>query len=381
MSSTFFKRVQQQGEADASALPDVLFLAEAQFLRMLYLERKRTERSGRRFVLMLLKSDNLLRAANKQVFETLLHTLFHSSRETDIKGWYKDGLILGVIFTDLGCAEGKVVAHALLTKIIAALDSTLSNEQINQITLSFHVFPDDWSEYEPEGLAASALYPEVLRAAASHRVSHLLKRAIDVLGSASGLILLSPLLAIIAALVKLTSEGPVLFRQTRIGRCGKTFTFLKFRSMYLNSDATLHQQYVKTLISSANGSGQATHSHPASFKLTTDPRVTPLGRFLRRTSLDELPQLVNVLTGEMSLVGPRPPILYEFECYQTWHKMRLLAVKPGITGLWQVAGRSRVPFDQMVRMDLTYARSWSLWMDVKILLRTPVAVFSCRGAY
>ncbi len=117
------------------------------------------------------------------------------------------------------------------------------------------------------------------------------------------------------------------------------------------------------------------------FKLTRDPRVTPIGRFLRRTSLDELPQFFNVLLGEMSLVGPRPPIAYEFEAYDIWHKRRLLAVKPGITGLWQVKGRSRVTFDEMVRLDLRYASSWSLWLDIKILLETPRAVIGGVGAF
>src|SRR2546422_5417446 len=119
----------------------------------------------------------------------------------------------------------------------------------------------------------------------------------------------------------------------------------------------------------------------AIYKLTNDPRLTRLGRFLRKTSLDELPQFLNVLRGEMSMVGPRPPIPYELEAYDIWHRRRLLDVQPGITGLWQVSGRSRLPFDDMVRLDLKYARAWSLWLDLKILLRTPHAVFSGEGAY
>ncbi len=115
--------------------------------------------------------------------------------------------------------------------------------------------------------------------------------------------------------------------------------------------------------------------------MTNDPRVTPVGKFLRRTSLDEFPQFFNVLRGEMSLVGPRPPLPYEFERYVVWHKRRLLAVKPGITGLWQVEGRSKVPFDEMVRMDLEYAKKWSIWMDIKILFRTPLALLNSDGAY
>jgi lipopolysaccharide/colanic/teichoic acid biosynthesis glycosyltransferase len=116
------------------------------------------------------------------------------------------------------------------------------------------------------------------------------------------------------------------------------------------------------------------------YKLTADPRITPIGRFLRKTSLDELPQFFNVLKGEMSLVGPRPPVSYEFESYGLWHRQRLSSVKPGITGLWQVDGRSRVTFDEMVRLDIRYARSWSLWLDLKILVQTPRAVVSGIGA-
>ena len=203
----------------------------------------------------------------------------------------------------------------------------------------------------------------------------------DICGSLAALVVFSPVLAVIAASIKLTSRGPVLFRQQRIGQFGRRFTFLKFRSMHSNTDSRIHEEYVQWFISGANGSGQGAHTVSATFKLTADPRITPVGKFLRKTSLDELPQLLNVLSGEMSLVGPRPPIPYEFQRYRVWHKGRLLAVKPGITGLWQVEGRSRVTFDEMVRMDLKYANSRSLWVDLKLLFRTPAAAFSGKGAY
>jgi lipopolysaccharide/colanic/teichoic acid biosynthesis glycosyltransferase len=170
-----------------------------------------------------------------------------------------------------------------------------------------------------------------------------------------------------------------LFCQQRLGQYGKKFNFLKFRSMSVNNDSTIHEEYVKSFIANASGSSQ-TAEGPTTYKIAADPRVTPLGRFLRKTSLDELPQFLNVLKGDMSLVGPRPPVLYEAQCYHVWHRTRLLAAKPGLTGLWQVAGRSRVKFDDMVRMDLKYATSWSLWLDIKILLRTPLAVVSGNGA-
>jgi lipopolysaccharide/colanic/teichoic acid biosynthesis glycosyltransferase len=202
----------------------------------------------------------------------------------------------------------------------------------------------------------------------------------DVTGSLILLALLSPIFFLIAAAIKLTSRGPVLFRQQRIGEHGTPFTFLKFRSMYIDNDASQHKEYVHQLIA-----GQAA-KHPTNgngdgvFKLTNDPRITPVGNFLRRTSLDELPQFVNVLRGEMSLVGPRPPVPYEVEAYATWHRRRLLEAKPGITGLWQVEGRSRVGFDDMVRLDLRYARHCSPWLDLKILWQTPRAVIAGDGA-
>jgi exopolysaccharide biosynthesis polyprenyl glycosylphosphotransferase len=205
------------------------------------------------------------------------------------------------------------------------------------------------------------------------------KRAMDLLASSLALLFLSWLLFAIVLLIKATSKGPALFRQTRIGEHGKPFTFLKFRSMYVDNDATIHKEYVARLIAGKTDSpAQAT---PEVFKITNDPRVTPIGRILRKTSLDELPQLINVLKGQMSLIGPRPPVPYEFERYDLWHRRRVLEVKPGITGLWQVRGRSRTSFDEMVRLDLHYTRNWSLWLDFKILLDTPRAVFSGDGAY
>jgi len=207
------------------------------------------------------------------------------------------------------------------------------------------------------------------------------KRSMDIAGSLFALVLLSPVFIAIAVAVKLTSKGPVLFRQQRIGQYGRRFTFLKFRSMYVSNDHTIHQEYVKRLIAGTIGPEEENGRKPEVYKLTNDPRITPFGRFIRQTSLDEVPQFVNVLIGSMSLVGPRPPVPYEFECYDMWHRQRLVAVKPGITGPWQVGGRSKTTFDEMVRMDLKYASSWTPWTDFTIILRTPRAVFSGEGAY
>ncbi len=210
-----------------------------------------------------------------------------------------------------------------------------------------------------------------------------IKRVIGIFLSITSAVIFLPFFIVIAILTKLSSrQGPVIFKQERIGLSRKKFTFWKFRSMYVNSNSEIHRSYVEQLIK--NGSPNdptATQEHEKTYKITNDPRVTPVGKFLRKTSIDELPQLINVLKGEMSLVGPRPPIPYELWSYDIWHKRRVLDIKPGITGLWQVKGRSRTTFDEMVRLDLKYIREWSLWLDIKILLQTPWAVFSSKGAY
>ena len=335
-----------------------------------------------RFVLMLLDSENLVRIGNSaKLLETVLRALSRSTRETDVKGWYTGGSIIGVIFTDIGTTDGRAVAEALLTRVTKALSGVLAIDQIDKIKISFHVFPESRDENGARYPSDRALYPELQPELDPKKLSRAMKRSVDIVGSLAALVCLAPVFGLVALFVKLTSKGKILFRQERVGQHGVRFTFLKFRSMYSDNDPAVHEEYVKGLISGAQASEEALAGEPGVYKLTKDPRVTPIGRFLRRTSLDELPQFVNVLRGEMSLVGPRPPVPYEFDCYALWHKRRLLAVKPGITGLWQIGGRSTMKFDDMVRLDLAYARTWSVGMDIKILLRTPRAVFSGSGAY
>lgn len=206
-----------------------------------------------------------------------------------------------------------------------------------------------------------------------------LKRLMDIVGSILGILMLLPLMLITALMVKISSKGPVIFKQRRVGFRGKYFTFLKFRSMFVNNEDRLHQDYVTKLIHGANDQINKGTKEKPFYKIVDDPRITRIGRFLRKTSLDELPQFFNVLKGEMSLVGPRPPIPYELKAYQNWHFRRILAVKPGITGLWQVSGRSRTTFDEMVRLDIEYAENWSLWLDLKILFKTVKAVLAAEG--
>ncbi len=196
----------------------------------------------------------------------------------------------------------------------------------------------------------------------------LVKRVIDVFVSAVLLILFSPLIAGIAVAIKLTSPGPVIFTQRRCGLNGRVFDFYKFRSMYIDAEKRADE-----LRESNEVDGPV-------FKMKRDPRVTPVGRFLRRTSLDELPQLWNVLKGDMSIVGPRPPLPEEVEKYERWQRRRL-SMKPGITCIWQVSGRSRIGFQEWMKLDLQYIDNWSIWLDLKIIFKTIPAVLSGRGAY
>jgi lipopolysaccharide/colanic/teichoic acid biosynthesis glycosyltransferase len=202
------------------------------------------------------------------------------------------------------------------------------------------------------------------------RSSRLLKRAVDVVLSAVALVALAPLLAFVAAIIRLDSPGPVLFRQARMGVDDRPFQILKLRTMSVNADA------LRDELRHRSETGD-----PRLFKLRDDPRVTRVGRPLRRLSIDELPQLVNVLRGEMSLVGPRPLPLDEDENITDWGRRRL-DLRPGITGLWQTLGRSDIPFDEMLRLDYVYVTSWSLWSDVRIMLRTlPSLAGRSNGAY
>jgi lipopolysaccharide/colanic/teichoic acid biosynthesis glycosyltransferase len=356
-------------------------MPEPVFHRALCLERKRAERSGKRFVLMLLEAGHALARGGDGVAvpDKVVSVILSSIRDTDIAGWHSANNVLGIIFTELGTADQQLVLTVLRAKVTAALKAALPAEDLKDVRVSFHCFPEGGNDPETGRPAIATLYPDLLHRDTATRVSLALKRGLDVLGSALALLVLAPLFAVLAAAIKLTSPGPVLFRQQRIGQYGVPFTFLKFRSMYVRSDSQIHRDFVKQFIDGNNKA--AGENGPVVYKITHDPRVTRIGRFLRRTSLDELPQFINVLRGDMSLVGPRPPIQYELDAYRPWHRRRLLEVKPGITGLWQVTGRSRLCFDDMVRLDLQYARACSLWLDLKILVQTPRAVISREGAY
>ena len=202
------------------------------------------------------------------------------------------------------------------------------------------------------------------------------KMLLDKVLASIAVLLYLPVLLIVAVLIKLTSKGPVFVRQTRLGKNAKPFTLFKFRTMYTGDNQIYAQDFVKNLIAGEYGE----IGKDPLLKLVNDPRVTPLGRFLRKTSFDEFPQFINVLRGDMSIVGPRPPLPFEYELYEEWHKERL-SVKPGITGLWQIEGRSRSTFDEMIKLDIKYARQRSILLDLKIIFKTPSVVLSGKGAY
>jgi exopolysaccharide biosynthesis polyprenyl glycosylphosphotransferase len=210
-------------------------------------------------------------------------------------------------------------------------------------------------------------------------VERFVKRASDIVISFITIVLLSPVWLVISLLIKSNSRGPIMFTQERVGMDGRIFLCYKFRTMLADADDTIHRDAYQKNIEGADGANAGDDGEPVFGKVKDDPRVTGAGRWLRRSSLDEFPQLLNVLKGDMSIVGPRPPIPYEVEEYDIWHRKRL-DMKPGMTGLWQVSGRNRLTFEEMVRIDLFYIENWSLWLDLKIILLTLPAMWRGDGA-
>jgi lipopolysaccharide/colanic/teichoic acid biosynthesis glycosyltransferase len=354
-----------------------LFLDEEYFQGILTLERKRAERSKKHFLLVLLG----LPAQPKKFpaepsLEKINSALSVSCREIDIKGWYQQERTIGIIY--IGYSDGGKTV--ICEKLLKNLSSVFSREEIAQLTVSCIVYPRTGADEDYQVI--NHLYLDPVQASIGRACSMVIKRSIDIIGSVAALLLFSPFFLVVPLLIKATSRGPVLFRQKRVGQGGKQFTFLKFRSMYVDNDDSIHLEFMKKHIKGpGTARGPSEPGKTEVFKIVHDPRVTRIGAFLRRTSLDELPQIINVLRGEMSLVGPRPAIPYEVREYDDWHLERIFPVKPGITGVWQVEGRSRTTFDAMVRMDISYIRNWSVLMDLKLLLKTPLSMLSAKGAY
>lgn len=348
------------------------FLDEKIFTGALVRERKRADRSSQSLGLLLVALDQT-RPASSTVSEALIAGLMTAKRDTDVAGWFESRKTLGLILPEIP-DEGQLFADDLKGRLQRALELRAGQQVTNGWSMQFHAHLTQQASTPEAHPPVDPLLPRSRGAAVRDGI----KRAVDVVGSLVLLGILAPVFLLIAALVKLKSPGPVFFKQTRVGQGMKPFTMLKFRTMHVNASHAMHHEFVTSFIKSGSQAQEA--GRKGMFKIANDPRVTTIGRILRKTSLDELPQFWNVLRGDMSLVGPRPPLQYEVDQYQPWHCRRVLDAKPGITGLWQVAGRSRTTFDEMVRLDLRYARASSLWTDVKILLATPMAVFVGKGA-
>ena len=250
--------------------------------------------------------------------------------------------------------------------VLDEVHTTMTNDELNALVLRRYSAAHSLFG---RGLLKFHFQVQRLRAIWFARGHDVLKRSLDIFGSALLLLLGSPFFLLLAAAIKLEDGGPILFAQTRVGRYGRRFKMYKFRSMCLNAEQRLRELLAKNQ-----------HRDGVTFKLKDDPRITRAGKWLRKFSLDELPQLFNVLIGDMSLVGPRPPVPGEVEKYSLAHRRRL-AIKPGLTCLWQVSGRAEIDFSGQVELDVDYIENLSFWMDLKILARTVPAVLSGKGAY
>lgn len=341
------------------------------FLRQLEREKRRTDRSKASLSIVLFRFDSR-RDDHFDDVDRLLGVLSKNKRETDIVGYLSDDLIAALL-PDTE-AQGTLV---LKQKVVARLGSgpfstvaaTYPDRLFDDLIRENNAIPDP-----------NPFFLESFPRASDSVGSYAIKRSLDIAGAIIVLLLLSPLMLVIAIAVAVTSPGPVIFKQVRLGKRGVPFNFYKFRSMYCNADDQVHRDYVAKLIAGdVQGINQGDETKPL-YKMKDDRRITRIGRLIRKTSMDELPQLFNVARGDMSLVGPRPPLPYEAEKYQSWHLRRVLEVKPGITGLWQVNGRSKTSFDEMVRMDLRYTRNCSLALDLKILIKTVKVVLRGDGA-
>ena len=291
-----------------------LIADESFFGRQLALERKRSERTGDPFALMILDIAQLNGDAPARKIAKMCAAMRGATRDTDQYGWYTYPTAIGGLFPALRDGERVSVETALAAKTGRALQQVLDPEDAKKVGMSFHFYPEDFPADGPGYRSNRLLYPDLARRDKSRPVHRLVKRCMDIVGSLAGLLLFSPAFLIIPILIRLTSPGPAFYRQRRVGRYGREFDFLKFRTMQVNNDAQVHEQYVRKLIHSQVPAPAPAGGAKPVYKIVNDPRVTRIGRFLRRSSLDELPQILNVIAGQMSLVGPRPRLPDEVRC-------------------------------------------------------------------
>lgn len=340
------------------------------FLKQLRLEILRAQRSKSTLSIILLTLNDKTDVESINMNE-ILGVIREKTRDTDMSGFVNHKAIC-VLLPDTDEAGAKAICAKLVNE----------NSQFSMTTSSYpdHIF----ESLTKNGCIRPDAFPfELWDSGDLMDVSwfkFLLKRGVDIVGSIIGILIFMPVMLITALAIKVTSPGPVIFSQLRLGKQGAPFTFYKFRSMHMNMDNQIHREYVQDFIKGNHAKVNQGDAEKPLYKIKSDPRITRVGKFIRKTSIDELPQFFNVLKGDMSLVGPRPPLAYEAEKYQAWHLRRILEMKPGITGLWQVEGRSKTEWNDSVRLDIRYIQNWSLLYDLKILLRTVKEVLRCRGA-
>ncbi len=427
----YFLNKRKQGLARTFDCPEKNFYTSEQFRQRLFIEKRRSERFNCSSSLIVFDFGKFLKSTlNEKNFDQFLKIICSNIRATDFVSLYRNNALL-IFLPDTENISAQHVCEKLMNALIASLKSEVHRKMIksNDFEIEILSYPDKVTEKrlaEDRILHNSDTHNRISRSldfVTSHKsqfsmnyidnlnlsissyngssitipnvniffwdqeliltfvrsLDKLAKRVIDIVFSAIGLIILSPIMIMVALLIKLTTRGPILFQQARVGYRGNTFTFYKFRTMHCDSDSSDHQEFMKKLINGKNQEINNGENEIPFYKMKNDSRITAIGRLLRKASLDELPQLWNVLKGEMSLVGPRPPIDYEVEEYQNWHYRRIIEVRPGITGLWQVSGRNRTTFDEMVRLDIHYAQHWSFLMDLKILFKTAIGVFRGEG--
>jgi len=344
-------------------------LQKSEFLNRLRIEKRRADRSKSPLSIALL-SFREEAVGDHPLIQELLKSLQKNTRETDIKGWV-DHNVIGLLLPDTNEKGVQQFVNKIVNGNGDVTYSVITGTYPDDLFHKLLVEEQDKPDFFPIDLDKSFK---------TRKIQNALKRGMDIIGSLFGIFLSFPLMLGAALVIKITSPGPIIFKQYRFGKKGIRFLFYKFRSMQWNVDDQIHREYVTHLIKgNLDKINQGDAERPL-YKMKSDPRVTSVGKIMRKTNIDELPQFFNVLKGEMSLVGPRPPLPYEVEKYKPWHLRRILEVKPGITGLWQVDGRSTTSFDDMVRLDLRYAQNWSLWLDIKILLKTVRAVIRPKGA-
>ena len=256
-------------------------LNEGAFKRMISLERKRTERSRKPFLLMLVDIGNGLQSdKNGKALDTILSALSLSTRETDVTGWYENNSVVGVLFTEFGVGDRNTILTTMMTRVSETLRDNLSLQQFNQISISFHLFPEEWNHDIPQRPSNPTLYPDLTRRDDAKKFFWAIKRIMDIVGSAFALLLFAPVLLAVGIAIKLTSKGPVFFRQKRVGQYGEQFVFLKFRSMYVNNDASVHKEYVKQLIAGSAQSQPGNGNGNGVYKLTNRFQNHPHRRLL-----------------------------------------------------------------------------------------------------